>query len=742
MPELLSLKKAAGSEVTTNKKQFRVEYTATAFEQDSSLAMKGSVVRALIELITNCDDAYSRAKKTGPILIEVYRREGEAEPARIAVRDNATGLDRKGMEESFIQLGGDRSGFKTGEAVRGLFSRGSKDTSWFGSTTFESIKEGEYSRLTLNADSSGEVESTPATAEHYLKLALPEGGNGLSASMTILRENTRIPDIRELCERLASHVQLREITQRHDVLLTEYRKGKRTQHIPVLWDPPSATTIFDSDIVIPGFHCSARLTINKMEQRVEGPVSDHSIHGIEIRGARAVYENSDFSQSAGGMALLRGHVISPKIDELIRGYEPQGSKDQLNPMMLVTRSRDGLEPAHPFTQALATAVVERLKPILEQLEPKVNEGGGDKFRRDLSHLGRLLAAEMRADLEEDEDSSGPGVQPTPTSPIVLIPPKISAQLSSTRTVTALVHKHSEAAQGLQAHAESDAISIVQDPLILVEHARLPETLIGRFRVRMNHAGTSALVVSAVTAPTISATATVEIHEFADDEEPPQQLEWKNNSMSVSVGKTRTIQLRAPIEIAPSGELEVSVELSGSGVSLEDRKTTLRLIGKGWLTGTVRVTGKSADESPCRIIARSDQSEALGQIRAVLAVPPGGFSIVPRLVDDFKGPFRGEIKRSSDIITLDIFTRHKGLSRYLGTRKKDGSYSNENDPQTQAVMAEIMASVASDHVIRRQAERDPGRFATLDQTLFERTKILDRYLRILLEGLRQSEAKQV
>jgi hypothetical protein len=58
------------------------------------------------------------------------------------------------------------------------------------------------------------------------------------------------------------------------------------------------------------------------------------------------------------------------------------------------------------------------------------------------------------------------------------------------------------------------------------------------------------------------------------------------------------------------------------------------------------------------------------------------------------------------------------------------------------MAEIMASVASDHVIRRQAERDPGRFATLDQTLFERTKILDRYLRILLEGLRQSEAQQV
>ncbi len=36
----------------------RVSYTARAFKQDASNAMKGDIFRGLIELITNCDDAY------------------------------------------------------------------------------------------------------------------------------------------------------------------------------------------------------------------------------------------------------------------------------------------------------------------------------------------------------------------------------------------------------------------------------------------------------------------------------------------------------------------------------------------------------------------------------------------------------------------------------------------------------------------------------------------------------------
>lgn len=724
--------------MSSSKKRFVVEYTSTAFEQDSGLAMKGNVLRALIELITNCDDAYSRSRKTGSIEIEVHRFPGTEEPTQIAVRDHATGLNREEMEKNFIQLGGDRSGFAAGEEVRGLFSRGSKDTAWFGETVFEGIRDGEYTRLTLFADGTGEVESSSATANHYQSLAIPHGKNGLSATMVVRRENTRVPDLRELRDRLAAHVQLRGVTLRQEMTLTEYRNGKKVQKVPVVWDPPAATTILDEEVEIPGFDCMARLRIEKMDQRSEGPVSETSIHGIEVRGTRAVYENTDFSQSASGMALLRGSVVCPKIDDLIRSYDPRGSSDQLNPIRLVTRSRDGLEPTHPFTQSLAAAVIQRLKPILEELEPKAEEGGSEKLRRDLSRLGKLLAEEMRSDLEEEDDETGDGIHPTLNNPIVLVPPQISAQLSSTRTLTVLVYKYSIAAQGLRAGTDSRRVNVIQQPKEFVAHARLEDTLVSQVRLEMREVGTGVVTVSAVQDPMVSGLSKISIHELPENDEPPAGLEWKNTSMSVSVGKTRTVQLRAPIELGSSGELKVQIELSGSGVVLEDSEVTLKLKAKGWLVGKVRVTGSAHNEDACQIRARNGASEAVGHIRATVAIPAGGLNIVPRIVDDFKGPFRGEIKRTDTTLTLDMFARHRGLSRYLGSRKTDGSYSRENESETQAVIAEVMASVATDHVIRRQAERDPSRFLSLDLTLFQRTQILDRYLRILLEGLRQGE----
>lgn len=724
--------------MSSSKKRFVVEYTSTAFEQDSGLAMKGNVLRALIELITNCDDAYSRSRKTGSIEIEVHRFPGTEEPTQIAVRDHATGLNREEMEKNFIQLGGDRSGFAAGEEVRGLFSRGSKDTAWFGETVFEGIRDGEYTRLTLFADGTGEVESSSATANHYQSLAIPHGKNGLSATMVVRRENTRVPDLRELRDRLAAHVQLRGVTLRQEMTLTEYRNGKKVQKVPVVWDPPAATTILDEEVEIPGFDCTARLRIEKMDQRSEGPVSETSIHGIEVRGTRAVYENTDFSQSASGMALLRGSVVCPKIDDLIRSYDPRGSSDQLNPIRLVTRSRDGLEPTHPFTQSLAAAVIQRLKPILEELEPKAEEGGSEKLRRDLSRLGKLLAEEMRSDLEEEDDETGDGIHPTLNNPIVLVPPQISAQLSSTRTLTVLVYKYSIAAQGLRAGTDSRRVNVIQQPKEFVAHARLEDTLVSQVRLEMREVGTGVVTVSAVQDPMVSGLSKISIHELPENDEPPAGLEWKNTSMSVSVGKTRTVQLRAPIELGSSGELKVQIELSGSGVVLEDSEVTLKLKAKGWLVGKVRVTGSAHNEDACQIRARNGASEAVGHIRATVAIPAGGLNIVPRIVDDFKGPFRGEIKRTDTTLTLDMFARHRGLSRYLGSRKTDGSYSRENESETQAVIAEVMASVATDHVIRRQAERDPSRFLSLDLTLFQRTQILDRYLRILLEGLRQGE----
>ena len=52
----------------------RVSYGGRAFHQDASEAMRGDIVRALIETITNADDAYG--EKSGKIRIETREYQG------------------------------------------------------------------------------------------------------------------------------------------------------------------------------------------------------------------------------------------------------------------------------------------------------------------------------------------------------------------------------------------------------------------------------------------------------------------------------------------------------------------------------------------------------------------------------------------------------------------------------------------------------------------------------------------
>src|SRR5262245_37902296 len=130
---------------------YRVSYLARAFKQDASNAMKGDIVRALIELITNSDDAYGDGAQ-GKIRVEVEHR--RSAPWRVVVRDRAKGMRKARMAQAIGDIGTRMSGFERGARVRGNLGRGAKDLAAFGSVTFESICDGFYSAMTLEPDGS------------------------------------------------------------------------------------------------------------------------------------------------------------------------------------------------------------------------------------------------------------------------------------------------------------------------------------------------------------------------------------------------------------------------------------------------------------------------------------------------------------------------------------------------------------------------------------------------------------
>lgn len=717
-----------------------ITYTATAFEQDSGQAMKNDIVRALIELITNCDDAYARAKMIGAIEIIIRRPAKKGETTEIVVRDKATGLAPQGMKDNFVVLGGDKSGFASGEEVRGLFSRGSKDTAWFGYTVFESIKDGQYSRLVLGSDGKWEFDSSKADDSHYTSLGLKVGENGLSATMCVTRKDTRIPELRDLVSRLASHVQLRQVVSTQNVTITEFRNGKMTQSPKVVWESPKASVLFDGDIDVPGYDCQAHLLISRLENRSDGPVNEYSVHGIEVRGRRAAYMNSIFGQTGGGVGLVHGVLTCSKIDDLIRSFGASGEGDEKNPMRLVSRSRDGLEETHPFMRALTVAVLEKLKPILAELEPKIIESGSPELKRDMGTLAQLLAEELKADLDEDDDRGLGGNQPTESNPIILIPPLLKARVGSKRSMTVLVYAGSVAASGLKVAVSSSACQALGEPGELRPHATFPDTLVGQVRLAMMALGSATVVVSAKADSALAGTAEVVVHDSDNEETEPTALEWKNSAMSVTVGKTRSVRLRAPLSLGPTGELVATVSLDSPNIRLEDEEVTLTLTDRGWLEARVHVTGLSHATESCGIIAQAAGETAEGTIKTIVPNPLNGLNLEMELVDKSQGPIRGEIISGDTGLKLVIYGRHRALADRLGPLQSDGSYARDTELDTLVVIAEIMASVAGDHVLISKVAKDPSLYRDIDFIVYERTKLVDRYLRILVEGLRVTRGK--
>ena len=101
----------------------RLRYTGRAFRQDADQAMRGDILRGLVEAITNADDAYGDA--AGPILVQVSRVQGQT--WSVSVLDHACGIPLDEMENRLATIGGRTSGHERGARVRGNRGRGAKD---------------------------------------------------------------------------------------------------------------------------------------------------------------------------------------------------------------------------------------------------------------------------------------------------------------------------------------------------------------------------------------------------------------------------------------------------------------------------------------------------------------------------------------------------------------------------------------------------------------------------------------
>lgn len=700
----------AGSEL---RKVGRVVYSERAFGQDAHAAMRGDIVRGLIELITNADDAYAKMGNVhGKIRVEVEHRRGA--PWRVVVRDRATGMRQAEMETRIVELGGRTSGFEEGRAVRGNQGRGAKDVTAFGPVLFESIRDDEYAALRLQP--TGEYEEPPrrrqATPEDRKRLGI-QRGNGTVVTITV-RETIRCPNHSTLRKRLSCHFQLRDIMadrEREVVLVNLNTEEEDRLGFRVVEGEQLRSVSFPIQ-GYPGI--AASLEVRQLRERCEDPSSDpYRLGGILIKGRRAIYENTLLAfEGNPHAAFLYGSLVCAHIDTLAREYDDRAGRGESqtadNPIPIIGRARDGLRHEHPFYVALRQATEAVLKEIVAEEEERIRRAAArmenETTRRTLDRLAREAARFMEEELRNAEAEELPvGVGKGGVKPLTIIPSEAICYLGERRTLTVVALR-----AGLP---ENEGVSVTMDPEGVVElidgalvplrpHRRRDDVLAGQIRVQPL---VPELTLIQAEVEGRLAEALVEVQEERPPSPPtdaPETLEFERDRYRIGWLRTKVLTLRAPRKVCEAGStVKVSCDAPGI-VVLTDHVSMEFNVHLGYVVGHVRVEGRALGAIGT---IRASFEGVSAECRAFVTREEAGPRLLFKLEDKDGGKYRALWEEHEDPSTgervhmLEIMGRHPALRRYLG---EPPHFPGQNTPWVKVIIGEIIA----DNVCREIARR--------------------------------------
>ncbi|MCK6569415.1 MAG: hypothetical protein L6Q45_17175, partial [Anaerolineales bacterium] len=189
----------------------KLQYADRVALQQADQAIRKDVLRALVEIITNSNDSYSRLEDkgvqvSGEIIIDVWRKHKNSV---IRVRDFAEGMDDARMDVVVGTYGEATSGLKEDLHVRGMWGRGLKDAIFgLGYGYVNSIRNDMLYRSSLLLKGGVPTfeldEPVPATEEIRATYGIPEG-NGTVIEIVISREDIKMPRFENLRNYLQRH---------------------------------------------------------------------------------------------------------------------------------------------------------------------------------------------------------------------------------------------------------------------------------------------------------------------------------------------------------------------------------------------------------------------------------------------------------------------------------------------------------------------------------------------------------
>lgn len=326
---------------------------------------------AMIELITNCIDAYNKTSLIQRfIYIDVYDQN------RVIVRDRALGLTSDELSQCFLQVGT----YTSDSNSRGFFSRGAKDISALGNITFDAIKNNKYSQCILDTDAYGDItiQDVDATADIRNNLFVPDGNNGLNVTIDLL-PNFQSINIDQLYAELTNMAVLRDINTdpKNIIYLRKFTNGDQIYSQQIQYIYPVATQILDIEYIVPNYPDeTARFVIYKCNKPLSQPSSDSMMQfGFLIKDSTTIYEVNTLDNRFRWnpyINYLYGYIVCDGIKKYLLDYDANGTSAN-NPYPIIDPSRlTGVNKMHPLIQNILSIPLVRIDSILREMNNSIS----------------------------------------------------------------------------------------------------------------------------------------------------------------------------------------------------------------------------------------------------------------------------------------------------------------------------------------------------------------------------------
>lgn len=713
----------------TIKKSGDLQYTARAFKQDSEDAMKGDVVRALIELVTNADDAYN--SKGGSIQIRLLKSESPFQ-VKISVHDKATGLDADGLEKAFARLGDLNQKFVGDMGTRGLFGRGAKDVAALGKARFASIRAGKFSSLEIDpikAKFNMEDINESPTKSAYEECLLKEGESGLTAELFVSTIH-RIPSATDMVTKLQSHVQLRDLLNRNEVFYFDERSKLEVKLRGLV---PTGEKVIDQELIIPRFKHPVKIEIYRLPVKEISTLDEYSVHGLVVSGRGAAYENSFLHLSKRPEAgWFCGRLDAPEIHDLARSIDTDKNASELNPTRIVSRQRDGLVQNHPYFRALGSEVEKVLKPLFDAMadEEGAQRKEGDKLRKRFDALSQVLANTLQEILDEADAGELPTSSDDDGSnfALAIIPPRRVIKIGETVSLTVRAPETFDFDSiKFALSSESTSFEIIDTgKVVWSKHPRLPVKQ-RTIRVLAKSRGTGTL--SAFSGDVRAECELIAVAFEPVTEVEPDSLIFDPFHVKVAPTKAKNLILRGPLEYV--GEV-VQVQSSISGLEVP---TQVRFkSSKSGKSAEILIRALAGiDEGEAIVTAKLDEEVANCSVTIVESARNKNPKIKIEVVGNDNPPRRVDTLPEDGQLVIRIYGRHRSISKVLGKSTPNG-FENETTPAAQASIVEIVAQQLSIYAVERDSEKNPDRYPDAPSIFFKQQEFIPRFIIALQSGL--------